>query len=527
MTTSRGLAAGARLFAVLVVTAIVASGCGDDGSSEGRGFLETLRDGIPATSETTTPETTTPEGSNPETSDAGPGTIGWTRSGSLDLGRLEVPLDHDDPQAGTVELAIARRPAGDPERRIGVLFVNPGGPGASGIEIAGFFGFLFSRELLDRFDVVTWDPRGVGQSTQVICGDGEFMDRYVAADPVPQTPRAEAEVDALVREFAARCEADTGWLLPHLHTEASARDMDRIRAALREDQISYLGFSYGTFLGATYAELFPERIRALVLDGAYSRSVSMADMGEGQARGFEGALDSWFAWCRRTRCTFDTGGDLGVQFDRLMESIRTQPLAADDADGRHLTAGLAWTGVLAAMYSPELWSQLDRGLSGARDGDGRGLMLLADYYNERSTGGVYTTLHYAFTAYTCMDNPTPTPTEEREAIERTLAAAPRVGPVFVSIPSPCEHWPVPSRGTTDPFSITGTPPVLVIATTGDPATPYQWGVQLADELESAVLLTVEGDGHTAFGSGNRCVDQAVAAYLVDLEVPAGEARCAA
>jgi pimeloyl-ACP methyl ester carboxylesterase len=505
-----------RSIAGLLVLALLLAACSDDDTARsGAGGFFGGRD---------TPRSTD---ADPDGTDPSPGAIGWTRSGSLEFGTLEVPLDHDDHTAGTIELAVARRPAGDPNRRIGPILVNPGGPGASGIEMVGLLGFLLSRELLDRFDLVSWDPRGVGQSTQVRCGDGAFMDRYTALDPVPSTPQAEAEVDALVREFAELCEADSGWLLPHLHTEASARDMDRIREALGEDRISYIGFSYGTFLGATYAELFPERVRALVLDGAYSRSLRTAALSEGQADGFERSLDTWLSWCRRRACAFATGGDLGAAFDQLMESIRQEPLVTDDADGRRLTVGLAWTGVVVAMYTPALWSQLARALARARDeGDGSALLTLADLYNERSDDGSYSTLQYAFVAYSCMDNPVPTATEEREAAERTLAAAPRVGPIFVSTPSPCEHWPVPPRGTTEPFAITDGPPILVVATTGDPATPYEWGVRLADELDTAVLLTVEGDGHTAFGSGNRCVDELVVAYLIDLELPSGELRCA-
>jgi pimeloyl-ACP methyl ester carboxylesterase len=516
------IAARSMPVAVLVALSLLAAACGndDDGGSGGSGFF-----GLGG-STTSTAHDADDEADDPTADPAE--SVDWNRSGSLEFATIEVPLDYDDPGAGTIELAVARRPARDPDQRIGPILMNPGGPGASGIELVGLIGFLLPGDLLDRFDLVSWDPRGVGQSTQVRCGDGEFMDRFTSMDPVPPTPEAEAEVEALVREFAELCEADSGWLLPHIHTEASARDMDRVRVALGDDQISYIGFSYGTFLGATYAELFPERVRALVLDGAYSRSVRAAQLSEGQAAGFERSVDSWFAWCQRTGCSFDQGGDLGASFDELMESIRLRPLPTGDSDGRSLTVGLAWTGVVVAMYTPELWTQLDRALTSARDGrDGSPLLSLADLYNERSSGPTFSTLQYAFMAYSCMDNPRPSAAEERQAAERALAAAPRVGPIFVSTPSPCEHWPVEPRGTADPFSIEGGPPILVIATTGDPATPYEWGVQLAAELDTAELLTVEGDGHTAFAGGNRCVDRLVVDYLLTVELPGGELRCAA
>ncbi len=450
--------------------------------------------------------------------------IDWDRSSSIHRAVIEVPLDHDDPTGESIELALARLPAGDPDQRIGAILVNPGGPGGSGLDIAFAFTFMFGADLRERFDIVTWDPRGVGQSTSVRCGDGELMDRFVALDPVPPTPADRAEAERVTQEFVAACEADSGHLLPHLHTPASARDMDHIRQALGEEQISYVGFSYGTLLGATYIELFPERIRAFVLDGAYSRSISLTDLGAGQAVGFENSVERFFTWCEDKGCSF-AKGDTGAEFDALMEAIRSSPLATDDPDGRDLTVGLAWTGVIVAMYSPQMWPQLDGALADARSGDGTGLLMLADLYNERSQGGRYSSQHYAFPAYNCMDSPQATEAEEQEAVEAVLAAAPRVGPVFVSLPGPCEYWPVPPVGTNEPFSAPDAPPILVVATTGDPATPYAWGVRLAAELESATLLSVEGDGHTAYGSGNRCVDDLVEDYLITTTIPAGELTC--
>ncbi|MFP4512039.1 MAG: alpha/beta hydrolase [Acidimicrobiales bacterium] len=515
-----------RALAALVAVVVLASACSDDATTDASD------DGGTWTwpTDTAPPSTDPGDDTGEEAPDSGErtGSIDWSTSGSLDQGTLEVPLDHSDPDAGTIELAVARRPAADPDDRIGAILVNFGGPGASGVEMAGFLSFLFSSDLRDRFDLVTWDPRGVGDSTQVRCGDGELMDRFVAADPVPQTPEAEAEVEAIAAEFAEACERDSGELLPHLHTKASARDMDLIRAAMGEEEISYVGFSYGTVLGATYAELFPDRVRAAVLDGAYSRSLGLADKSEGQAMGFERSLNAWFDWCTPQECSFAAGGDPPTQFDQLFETIRAGSLPTDDPDGRRLTVGLAWTGVLAALYTPELWPQLDRGLTMARDdGDGSGLLSLADFYNERSSGGEYSTLHYAFTAYNCMDSPAPTPAEEQAAVDAALDVAPRVGPVFVSAPSPCEFWPVEAHGSDDPFSIPDAPPILVVATTGDPATPYEWGVQLADELDTGHLLSVEGEGHTAFGTGNACVDRTVETYLVDLDLPDAGFECAA
>lgn len=502
--------------ALVVVLALVAAACSDDDQSGagGSGFFSGFGDG-------TTSTTATPD--DPEEPDEA---IEWVRNGAVDRGTLAVPLDYDDPEGEQIEIAVSRRPAGDADERIGVLLVNPGGPGSSGIEFASMAGLVFPREVLDRFDLIGFDPRGVGESTVVQCGDGDLMDRFTAADPVPPNPEVEAEVEAVIREFADACEVDSGDLLPHIHTDASARDMDRIREALGEDEITYVGFSYGTLLGSTYAELFPERIRAFVLDGGYSRSLSSGDLSEGQAVGFEESIDAFAAWCTPDVCDLATGGDPGDEIVTILDSIRSEPLPTNDGDGRDLTVGLAWTGVIVAMYSPGFWPQLDRALVRARDeGDGSSLLALADLYNEREAGGVYGSLQYAFTAYNCMDRVPSTPEEDVAIAERLVDVAPRIGPVFVSTPSPCEFWAVEPRGTADPFSVPNAPPMIVIATTGDPATPYEWGVLLADELATATLLTVEGDAHTAFGSGIRCVDEIVVEYLIDLAMPDEGTRC--
>lgn len=509
------------LAALMLAFALVAGACSDDDSASGEPL--DLDGWLDRGTTTSAPDDTT---STTTADDGAVSSIDWDTSSRLHTATIEVPLDHEDPDGETIELALARRPASNADQRIGAILVNPGGPGASGLDLAGLFSFLFSADLRDRFDIVTWDPRGVGESTRVSCGDGELMDRYVGIDPVPATPEDEAEIESVLDEFVAACEEDSGWLLPHLNTEASARDMDLIRAGLGDDQISYVGFSYGTLLGATYAELHPDRVRAFVLDGAYSRSLGMAELSEGQALGFERSLETFFEWCRNESCAFDDGTDLGESFDTLMETIRSKPLPADDGDGRVLTVGLAWTGVLAAMYTPELWSQIAGALADARDeGDGSGLMALADFYNERSPGAEFSAQHYAFVAYNCMDSPPTTDSEEQAAIDRVLQAAPRVGPVFVSAPSPCDQWPVDPVGSDEPFSVPDAPPILVIATTGDPATPYDWGVQLAEELETAELLTVEGDTHTAYAGGNSCVDDIVESYLIDAEIPDVELSC--
>ena len=510
-----------RALGALLAAALVASACSDDTEGAGGGLAEL------AVATTTTSTTVDEPDDPPDDAPPGGGSLDWSeRGGGWQEAVIEVPLDHDDPAGPTIEIALVRRPAGEPGERIGPLLLNPGGPGASGIELALLTPVLFPAEILDRFDIIGFDPRGVEASTPVTCGDGRFLDLYTAVDPVPDSPEERAGAEELIEAFATNCVEESGELLPHLSTVDTAKDMDLIRAALGDAQISYLGFSYGTFLGATYLELFPDRARAAVLDGAYSRSLSPADMAEGQAVGFERSIDAFLDWCQPERCDLAEGGaDPEADLLAILDAVDAAPLPTDD-EKRALTVGLAWTGVIMAMYSPGLWPILDSALVQARDeGQGSRLLALADQYNDRSRNGEYSNSSFAFTAINCMDDRPLSPEEEAELVDRVLAAAPRIGPLFVSLPSPCEHWPAESDAPTGPFSAPEAPPVLVVATTGDPATPYEWGVRLADELETATLLTVEGEGHTAYGQGRSCVDDAVDEYLLTLELPPEGTRC--
>ena len=510
----------ARLGALIVTAALLVASCGDDGDERGGGLGQLLD---PPT--TADPDDDGPDADGPEET----GAIEWSDTGGgWEEGTLEVPLDHDDPDGDTIELALVRHRAADGADRLGPLLLNPGGPGASGIEIAMLAELLFPAEVLDRFDIVGFDPRGVEASAPVTCGDDAFLDEYTAFDPVPDSPEETEAALTLIEAFADNCAVESGELLPHVTTVATARDMDLVREALGEEQITYVGFSYGTYLGATYLELFPERVRAAVLDGAYSRSLSPVEMAEGQAVGFERSIDAFLEWCQPTNCDLAAGGDPGGDLLAILDSIDARPMRTNDEDGRQLTVGLAWTGVIMAMYSPGLWPTLDGALVDVRDhGDGSGLLALADQYNDRGPDGTYSNSTFAFVAISCIDDGPLDPAEEAEAAARLPEVAPRVGPLFVSLPGPCEFWPVdpPSDAPTGPFSSPDAPPVVVVATTGDPATPYAWGVQLADELETAVLISAEGDSHTSYAAGNSCVDDAVDAYLLELVVPDDGLSC--
>lgn len=517
----------ARSVGALVVLALVAIGCGDDGGRRTGDGLAQLMEGSTSSGDGTGAS----GGSGDGDGDVGDGgasvpPIQWTEErGGWESGSVTVPLDHGEPDGATIEVAVVRRPATSPAERIGVLLLNPGGPGASGIDFAYSASWIFPAEVLERFDVIGFDPRGVGASTPIVCGDSDFLDAYTALDPVPDSPEEAAEAAALTLELAETCVGEHGDLLPHLTTVNTAHDMDAIRAALGEDQITYVGFSYGTYLGSTYLELHPERVRAAVLDGAYSRSIDPIEMAVGQAEGFERSVDAFVAWCQPSRCDLAASGDPETQLLGILARIDRHPVPGND--GRELTVGLAWTAVIMAMYSNALWPILDSALISARDGDGSQLLMLADQYNDRGFDGEYANQTFAFAAIGCADGGPMGDVDMAELESEILAAAPRIGEVYMGLPSPCDHWQdlLDPDVPTGPFSAPDAPPVLVVATTGDPATRYEWGTRLADELVSAVLISVEGSTHTAYGGGNSCVDDVVDAYLLRLDVPSGRVDC--
>lgn len=441
-----------------------------------------------------------------------------------------MPLDEIRPVGSeTIEIALVRLPASGPGARIGSLLVNPGGPGASGVEfVRDNATAIFSADLLARFDIVGFDPRGVGDSTPIQCVDDATLDRLNANDP---TPDDAVERQALIdgaREFAEACGRRSGDQLPFMSTEHAARDMERIRMALGEEQISYLGFSYGTFLGATYANLFPDRVRAFVLDGAVDPIQGFEQSLETQGKGFADALERFLDNCERAAaCFFNGGRDVRAAFDTLMERIDAEPLPALAVDDpRPVGPGEAFTGVLAALYDRGSWSILAQGLELARRGDGSLLLLLADSYNRRDPNGHFENISAANNAVNCADYVVPTDVAAYdEMVPRLEAIAPRFGEAIAYSGLTCAFWPVHPAADPVPTVARGAVPIVVVGTTGDPATPYAWAEKLASTLESGVLLTYEGEGHTAYGGKSACIDGAIDRYLIDLEPPAPGTRC--
>jgi pimeloyl-ACP methyl ester carboxylesterase len=355
-----------------------------------------------------------------------------------------------------------------------------------------------------------------------------MLDRLNALDPIPDVP---AERQALIdgaRQFGDGCQANASDLLPFMRTEDAARDMDRIRAALGDSKLTYLGFSYGTFLGATYAGLFPTKVRALVLDGALDPTLSFVDRTTTQAVGFSEAFTRFLEDCAaRASCPFHNGGDPQGAYDALMAQIDAQPLPATaTGDSRPVGPGEAFTGVVAAMYDQSTWSVLAQGLKLAQNGDGSILLLLADSYNRRAADGTYENIASANNAVNCADYIAPTEVAAYVALAPKLEKlAPRFGEAVAYGSMTCAFWPFhPSQ---DPGLITakGAPPILVVGSTGDPATPYEWAVKLAKQLDSGVLLTRRGEGHTAYGGKSGCIDAAVDTYLITLKPPADGTVC--
>lgn len=454
--------------------------------------------------------------------------IDWRDCGSFQCGSIKVPLDYQDPSGRAITVEVLRRPANDRADRVGSLLVNPGGPGVSGINYARNSEFLFNEPLLDHYDIVGWDPRGVGVSTSVECLSDEQTDQYLAADG---TPDSAAEVNQLVklqRFFTSTCQENSGRLLPHIGTFNSARDMDILRSALGEGRTDYFGASYGTELGATYAELFPERVGRMVLDGALDPSVSPRQLAVGQLRGFQRATAAFIADCvSREGCPIGpTAGEAEQQIIDLLESADAQPLPTNS--GRVLTESLATTGMVAAMYDQGSgWPALRIALKSAREGDGTVLLALADSYSERQADGSYASnVNDAFPAISCTDRPDSASLAAVKAdIPRFQKISPIFGETFAWAGTACAGWPVPEGKFPRELKAKGSAPILVVGTTRDPATPYEWSIGLADQLDNGVLLSRDGDGHTGYTSGNACIDQAVEKYLLNGEVPKDGTTC--
>ncbi len=458
-----------------------------------------------------------------------PAPIGWQDcGGGFQCARLAVPLDYAASAAGAVSLALIRIRASDPAHRVGSLLVNPGGPGVSAVAfLRSFATGSAPTELRKQFDLVAFDPRGTTGSTPVHCLGTSALDSFFHVDPDPDSSQEVTALDNANRSFASGCQQRSAKVLPHVSTDIAARDMDSVRAALREPTLTYLGYSYGTSLGAAYLDLFPTRVRAMVLDGALDPRLSWDQVLTGQGNGFEQAFRSFLRWCDRTpkSCRFraDSEGDLTAAYERIAAQVETDPLPG--TGGRTVGPGELSYGAGQALYSTSYWPYLGSALADAAQGKGASLLTLSDLYLERTASGYENTIEANY-AVNCVDRPWPKDLASYQRLADALAkTAPHFGPAIGWSGSGCAVWPVPSTGVPHAVRAPGAPPVVVIGTTRDPATPYAWAQGLADQLDKGVLMTFDGDGHTAYRRGAvACLAQPVTAYLLTTKAPA-PTRC--
>ncbi|MDT0265483.1 alpha/beta hydrolase [Streptomyces sp. DSM 44915] len=445
---------------------------------------------------------------------------------------LTAPLDYTDPDGETIDLAMVRaRSEASGEDRIGSLLFNFGGPGGSGVVTLPAFGQDYA-DLRESYDLVSFDPRGVGASEGVRCLDDEQLDEYFAGDPAPRDRDEERAFLERLSAFAEGCDERSGALLPHLTTTATARDLDLMRQVLGDARLHYFGISYGTELGGVYAHLFPQRVGRAVFDAVVDPSGSSEEGAKGQARGFQLALDAYLEQCAESEdCPL--GQDPDEAEDRLTEllsDLRADPMPTRDPDDRPLTEALAWGGIAQSLYSEDFWPYLTQGLDDALADvpDGTVLLALGDAMNGRNPDGSYTSLQSALTAINCADSNRRYDVDDvHDALDDFEDASEVFGPAMAWGLLTCSAWPVDGAAEHPDVSADGAAPILLIGTTGDPATPYEGTERMADALgdDVAVRLTYEGEGHGAYNSGDSCVRDATNTYLLTGELPEDGTTC--
>ena len=446
-------------------------------------------------------------------------------------GDIVVPVDWANPTDGTLKLAAAFHKA-DSGKPLGSLIFNPGGPGSSAVPwITDSIDQLGTAQLRKNFNMVGFDPRGVGSSEPTVkCLSPKETDRFLygTASFELGSPEDIKDTRDQLSKFVAACLKNTGPNLAFIDTVSSAKDLDVIRAVFGDTQINYLGFSYGTQLGATYAALFPQRVGRMVLDGAINPTLSDADQSLFQLVGFDQALKNFLANCLQSAdCPFSGSMETALaKIQKFLRGLESSPLPTES--GRELTVWAAITGLIMPLYSESYWPYLSQGFAEGFAGDGTTLMALADSYNERAEDGSYgSNLMEANVSISCLDARSPSDAASMEAQnQRILAASPVLGRYWQFGALSCEQWPFPVVAHPDDYSAKGSKTIMVVGTTGDPATPYAQAVSLAKEvLENGVLVTFNGEGHTAYGQESKCVNDTVDNYFIRNVVPAEDPNC--
>lgn len=458
--------------------------------------------------------------------------VDWSKCGLAQTycAKIQVPAKWSEPTGDTLKIALAYRAAD--EEAIGSLIFNPGGPGASGVSwITDSGDRLGTAKLRASYNLVGFDPRGVGQSEpRVTCLDSKQTNEFLYGESSFDLGSAADVADTRVslKEFADACVKNTGPNIGNIDTVSAARDLDVIRSVIGQEKINYLGFSYGTFLGATYAELFTDRVGRMVLDGAINPLLSESEQNIAQLIGFDQALQNYLIEClSTTECPFS--GNLANAQKKIVQflgSLETKPIPT--ADGRNLTIWSAITGIIMPMYSKSFWPALNQAFTEGFSGDGTTFITLADTYNDRQEDGTFATnVLEANISISCLDGRMPSDAKSiREQNAKALKASPTLGRYWQFGALTCEQWPFPVVASPETYRASGSNPILVVGTTGDPATPYSQAVQLAEEvLENAYLLTFNGEGHTAYGQLSKCVNDTVDDYLLNGVVPREDPSC--
>ncbi len=508
--------------AVLLACALLAAGCTAASSTSAPSTTTTSTTAPPQPSTTAPPVSTAPSTSS----------LVWRPCGQFRCSSLTVPVSYARPGEGTLGIAVIELPATSDPATARDLVLNPGGPGASGVQFLQSSATTFPASLRAEFNLVSFDPRGIGESDPVVCAGPAGIRKFVALDPEPSTAAEEADVIAAVKSFDAACAASVPRdVLANLSTEDSAYDMNRLREALGQAKLDYLGFSYGTYLGALYAAAFPSHVGNMVLDGAFDAALGTAALDGQQANAFQVDLDDFFAWCpTNTSCRSQLPGGAETTYRTIMSRLEggaelTADLPAVLGGTEQVDFGVALTGVIFTLYSTTYWPYLAQALAQAASGNGQLLAELAYNYAGFNENGTVSNLISANIAISCLDRPAP-PVSAYPALARRLAAtAPDFGPGEAWGSIDCDYWPVPATGKAVPLRLSRPLPLLVVGSTHDPATPYAWAQALTSQLRGSELVTRTGDGHTGYFSST-CVQALVDTYLDSGERPPAGTVCA-
>ena len=454
-------------------------------------------------------------------------TLSWSQCSDIfECTYLKVPIDYSNLKEGQFALRVVRLKAKDQGGRIGSLVINPGGPGASGVDYALEAQYVFGPSMLAKYDIVGFDPRGIGGSAPIHCLNGPQTDASFAADSKPDNAKELAALIKDTHQYVSRCEAKTKNIL-HYSTADSARDMDLLRAALGDKKLNYLGVSYGTYLGTLYADFFPDNVGRMVLDGAISPIVSSTQQNLTQAIGFDTALNAFIADCyTQLNCALEQpAATARKQITGLFESASHKPFTS--TSGRPVTESLVVLGTAAALYDRATgWPQLRDALQQAQSGDGDKFLALADEYSQRNPDGSYpTNENDAQFVIDCLDWKGPRTTAEMVNEAKVFAVqAPVFGPYLAYSGLACQFFPKLAIASPVIKKISTTP-IVIVGTTRDPATPYKWALDLHKTIQHSRLISLNGDGHTGYGHGSACVDSAVDHYFLTGVAPAHDLAC--